>query len=958
MRKIVILALLTLPFLFLLNTPIGDTSRSSQYLRSFPTPEKQLLPDPPTTLNKNTIMAKAMSVAVPFVKNVGQFDGRVNYAADLFAGRFFLTNNELVYSLVKCEAKKDVKPDHNRQKVEPEKIVPGKGLAIREYFVDQKGARMVLKSVGEHQAATKVSYFKGNDARKWWSNIPSYQSVSLGEVYPGIEVKLKASGKNVEKIFYVSPAGDVADLKIGVSGLTGIKIGNDGKLILKNSLGDLAMRAPVAWQEIDGERHDVKVGYRLPGKNLYGFSVCDGYDAQYPLIIDPELDTLTASTCLGGRNYDTCNSIALDRWGNVYVTGHTESPDFPTTSGVYTSSNNSFQDIFISKLNGDLTVLLASTFLGGSSNESSSSLVLDNSGNIYVTGYTFSPNFPTTVGAFDQIIAASSASEGDAFVSILDGNLNILLASTFLGGDHDDTAYSLALDCSGNVFVSGCTHSFNFPTTFGAFEQTFHGASKSYRDAFVARLNNELTALEASTFLGGNDSENSASLSLDMAGNVFVAGSTNSADFPTTSGAYDATRSGFRNVYVAKLNGWLSDLLAATYLGGGSDDRFNSLGLDSAGSVYVSGCTDSKDFPTTPGAYAQKYICCWDAFVSKLDCNLTVLQASTFLGGSGLEMECFLALDGAENICLLGTTNSNDFPTTAGAYDRTYYNGVKTNSYDCRDLFIAKINKDLSVLEGSTYLGGGGYAGEFANSIAVNGAGDVFVAGRTNSDDFPLLAGSYAGFMGYYDGFIARLAGGLSRMTVRAPDGGESWDVGTAVDIEWETSSAAITMVKIEVSIDQGVHWHDVIASAPNTGIFNWIIPDIPSLQCLIQISDIADATSSDTSNTSFHILMPLDLQAELLMARAVIIQRPYAKIAFRAGNPAVEVERYKLLRRKGISYAGFELIRSISPSELQNGQFQMLDQYLEKGLRYTYLVEAYNAAGKMVGHSAEKTIR
>ncbi|MCK7479257.1 MAG: SBBP repeat-containing protein [Candidatus Moduliflexus flocculans] len=503
----------------------------------------------------------------------------------------------------------------------------------------------------------------------------SYQGVSLGQVYPGIEVKLKASNKNVEKIFYVSPQSDVADIKIGVVGVTGLEVAKDGRLLIINELGGLAMRSPTAWQEINGQRHEVKVNYRLLGKKQYGFKVSGDYNKNYDMVIDPELESLLASTFLGGRGYggDTGTSLLLDSSGNVYLTGHTNSSDFPTTSGTFDGTFNQgyYSDVFLVKFNNDLTILLASTYLGGNNNDWGNSLALDSMGNVFLTGHTVSADFPITLGAFDQTKNGLSY-DGDVFITKLNNNLTVLLASTYLGGNNGARSSAMALDNSDNVYLAGNTYSTDFPTTPGAFDVT----TDRLHDIFISKLNNDLTMLLASTFLGWRlqDYEHNgnyvASLALDSFGNVYVTGQTDSADFPTTPGAYDRTYNGFgrfwadgmesgyyydSDVFVAKLNGNLSTLMASTYLGWSDPsvaqtvfpnpyhETGYSLTLDSSGNIFVTGNTTSSGFPTTAGAYDQTYneesfYGFGDAFVVKFNNELTALLASTFLGGVEVKM--------------------------------------------------------------------------------------------------------------------------------------------------------------------------------------------------------------------------------------------------------------------------------------------------------------------------------
>src|SRR5581483_4011162 len=282
---------------------------------------------------------------------------------------------------------------------------------------------------------------------------------------------------------------------------------------------------------------------------------------------------------------------------------------------VYQTSHagSTLNDAFISKLNPDLTTLLASTYLGGSNDDQPRSLSLDSSGNVYISGYTKSANFPTTAGAYQ----VSRSGTQDAFISKLNPNLTTLLASTYLRGPSGDPL-SLALDSSGNVYVAGTAGS-TLPTSVGAIQKTFGGGST---DAFISKLNPNLTTLLASTYLGGSGHDSTNSLALDSSGNVYAAGFTLAANFPTTAGAYQVSRSGTQHAFISKLNPNLTTLLASTYLGGSSFDQVNFLILKSSGDIYVTGATGSTNFPTTLDAYQTSS---GSVFISQLSNNLSGL---------------------------------------------------------------------------------------------------------------------------------------------------------------------------------------------------------------------------------------------------------------------------------------------------------------------------------------------
>ncbi|WP_448377657.1 DUF7948 domain-containing protein, partial [Fervidobacterium sp.] len=495
------------------------------------------------------LKASMSKLQVPFIENRGQVHEDVAYYAKTFGGTVFVTKDgRLVYSLP--EGSRNKGPLKGNEEGESKPI---KGVALYESFVDG-----TIKGVkGEAPSVTKVSYFKGNDPSKWRSGVNTYSLISLGEVYKGIELKLKAHGNNVEKLFYVKPGSRPEEIRIKLEGVNGIKVNEKGELEISTALGAVTFTKPVAYQEIEGKKVDVEVSYKVIESKgddktaLYAFNL-GNYDKTRELVIDP----LLASTFIGGSGYDYGYSIALDSTGNVYVTGRTNSSDYPTTSGAYDRSFNGILDVFISKLNSDLSELLASTFIGGSGYDYGYSIALDSAGNVYVTGYTESYNYPTTSGAY----YTSHNGSYDVFVSKLNSDLSELLASTFIGGSYDDGSYSIALDSEGNVYVTGGTYSSNYPTIQGAYNTSHNGGW----DVFVSKLNSDLSELLASTFIGGSDFDYGYSIALDSAGNVYVTGGTYSSDYPTTSGAYDTSHNGGWDVFVSRLDANLSTTYTLT----------------------------------------------------------------------------------------------------------------------------------------------------------------------------------------------------------------------------------------------------------------------------------------------------------------------------------------------------------------------------------------------------------
>jgi hypothetical protein len=412
--------------------------------------------------------------------------------------------------------------------------------------------------------------------------------------------------------------------------------------------------------------------------------------------------------------------------------------------------------------------LLYSTFLGGSGDDHGAAIAVDGAGNACVTGYTYSGGFPTTAGAHDT----GHNGESDVFVSVLDPTLGSLLYSTFLGGSSYDYGLAIALDGTGNAYVAGRTESSGFPITAGAYDTSYNGSS----DVFVSVLDPTLSSLLYATFLGGSGEDYGAEIALDGAGNAHLRGFTYSSSFPTTAGAYDTSHNGATDVFVSVLDPSLSSLLQSTFLGGSSGEYGGAIALDGAGNAYVTGYTDSSNFPTTAGAYDTSHHGESDVFVSVLDPTLSNLLYSTFLGRSDEEVGLAIALDGAGNAYLTGWTGSSDFPTTAGAYDTGFDGGFD-------DVFVSVLDPTLSNLLYSTFLGGS--SGDYGYGIALDGAGNAYVAGDTYSSGFPTTARAHDGsYNGDRDVFVSVLDPTLSNLLHSTFLGGSTREYGTTITLD------------------------------------------------------------------------------------------------------------------------------------------------------------------------------
>jgi uncharacterized protein YkwD len=628
-----------------------------------------------------------------------------------------------------------------------------KGLTLRLAFLGAD--RHVAVSAGERLSGT-VNFLVGNDRARWHTNVPTYGQVVYRKLWPGIDLVFRGAKGRLKYQFVVQPGARVNDIRLAYRGASQLALDRAGNLLIRTSVGDLTDTRPVSYQLIGGKRVRVASRFVL-GRHGLGFAVGAGYDPQRTLVIDPGL---VYSTFLGGTGADIGEAIAVDTKGNAYVAGDTYSLMFPTTAGAFNTLLNGAEDAFITKLNRTGTALVYSTYLGGASDEPywSASIAVDEKGSAYIAGTTYSPNFPTTPGAFDT---TPDPINGDAFVTKLNKDGSGLVYSTFLGGSLQDAAYygdAIALDKDGNAYVSGFTNSTDFPTR-NAVQPTFGGVY----DAFVTKFNKNGSDIVYSTYLGGSDNDDATGIAVSRNGTASVSGYTESTDFPVTPGAFQQTNAGAVDAFVTKLNETGNAFRFSTYLGGSGFDFGGAIDVDKkSNDVFVTGGTDSAtDFPVTPGAFQTAYGGggLGDAFVTKLEEDGSALEYSTYLGGMLTESGDAIAVDPTGHAHVTGPTDSTDFPTSPGAFQSTL--GGVGGPFFYGDAFVTKLNKAGTGLDYSTYLGS--TLDDLGLGIAVDWSGKVYVTGTTISPMFPTTPGAFdttyngAGPpFGYGDAFVSK----------------------------------------------------------------------------------------------------------------------------------------------------------------------------------------------------------
>ncbi len=424
--------------------------------------------------------------------------------------------------------------------------------------------------------------------------------------------------------------------------------------------------------------------------------------------------------------------------------------------------------------------LVYSTYLGGNDREEISGITVDSSGNAYVMGTTYSSNFPTTSGAFQTSMRGVN---GDVFVAKLNATGTALLYATYLGGGATDTNQlgGIAVDSSGNAYVTGETASDDFPTTLGAFQTTYRGG---FYDAFVTKLNASGSALIYSTYLGSFEGDRGFGIAVDSAGQAYMTGTTFAQSFPTTPGALQRMIGGANDAFITKLNAAGSALVYSTFLGGSAIEEASRIAVDAAGNAYVTGGTDSTDFPTTPGAFqrVKGANLSEDAFATKINPQGAALIYSTYLGGNEPEGGFGIAVDPSGNAYVTGITFSTNFPTTPGAFRATPVGEG--------DGFVTKLNAQGAALVYSTFLGGSD--SDQGMAIAVDAEGGAHVTGITGSTDFPTRDPLQPAIGGGTDAFVMKLNVAGSALVYSTYLGGRDLDGGNGVAVD-ATGNAYVT---------------------------------------------------------------------------------------------------------------------------------------------------------------------
>ena len=846
-------------------------------------------------------------VPVYFIPNAGQMDGPVDFYIQGKDKTVYFTPEGVTFAL-----NYDSKLDSKETKL----------WTVKMDFV---GARKEAKPKGLDKTEAIISYFKGKP-EDWHAGLPAYSKIIYRGLWTGIDLVYKGDIDTLKYEFIVHPGADPKAIRIALRGAKKARVDDAGRMEIATAAGNFEDETPLAYQDLGGQRTAIPMAFKLVEAENgpetselksyeYGFEV-GAYDKSRDLVLDPA--TFIYCGYIGGNDLDSGYGIAVDGSGNAYVTGWTYSTEakFPVTVGPDLTYNGG-RDAFVAKVNAAGTALVYCGYIGGSGLEYGYGIALDGSGNAYVTGWTYSTEatFPVTVGPD----LTFNGGDYDAFVAKVKADGTALDYCGYIGGSATEYSYGIAVDGSGNAYVTGWTYSTEatFPVTVGP-DLTFNGGDD---DAFVAKVKADGTALVYCGYIGGSSYDVGYSIAVDGSGNAYVTGYATStqATFPVTVGP-DLTQNGGSDVFVAKVKTDGTALVYCGYIGGSGAEVGYAIAVDGSGNTYVTGFTTSTAgnwFPVTVGPDLTYNGGSNDVFVAKVKADGTALVYCGYIGGSADDYGCGIAVEGSGNAYVSGYAASTEatFPVTGGP-DLTYNGG----NYDA---FVARVKADGSGLVYCGYVGGSGIEYSYGNGIAVDGSGNAYVTGQTASTEatFPVMVGpdlTYNG--GIANAFVAKIQKGIQNsftLTIAAGAGGTTnpvpgtytYDEGASVNVQASPATA--------YEFDS---WTGAASGSANP------------------LSVIMTTDKSIQANFSKVMKPPLSLTAERLVNRNVSMIEHVVRLRWQANTANTGTITYRVYQ--------IENGQATAIADLGAGKYEYIVRRLQKTKSYRFGVTAVNSLG------------
>ncbi len=700
-----------------------------------------------------------------FTENKGQWNQNILYKLGLSNANLYLEQNRFTWVFYSPEYLETIHPHGNHQ--------PFAGNNAFAYHVNFVNANPAATTSGLNAYSDYSNYFLGSDAKSWASRVKSFNEVHYTALYPGIDMNIYGKNGLLKYDFIVGAGISPAQIKMQYDGAEKLAIEN-GNLKVHNTFNTVTEHKPIAWQTIAGKKVFVPCRFEL-NNNTVSFSFPNGYNTDYELVIDPQLE-FSAYTGSTADNWGY--SATYNATGNFYAGGIAFAPGYPTTTGAYQVGFGGGPgaypcDISITKYTPDGSALVYSTYLGGSGNEMPYSMFVNQNDEVFIYGATASTNYPTTSGAYDQTFNGGTFTTvdnvvefagTDIIISKMSSDGTALLASTFFGGTANDGMNDVSplnynysdhargeifIDDAGNAVIGSSTFSSDFPVTPGAFQQTYNGN----QDGCLFRLDPTLSTLQWSTYFGGSAGDAIYSMKINSAGTIVVCGGTASSDFPTTPGVLNPTfQGGITDGFVAAFNPLDADMYRSSFIGTNQYDQSYFIDIDGDDDVYLYGQTLGA-YPVTTGVYSNPNS---KQFIHKMDSLLENTAFSTVFGDGGALLNISptaLLVDVCEKVYIAGwgggVNTANGFGANLG-----YTNGMATTSdayqqaTDGSDFYFMVLEQDATALLYATFFGGNGVQEHVDGGTSrFDKSGIIYqavCAGCGGSDMFPTTPGAWS----------------------------------------------------------------------------------------------------------------------------------------------------------------------------------------------------------------------
>ncbi|WNJ16059.1 hypothetical protein [Pontibacter sp. G13] len=662
-----------------------------------------------------------------------------------------------------------------------------------------------------------VHYLIGEDSADWVQGVHRYRRLRKQDVWPQIDwVFYESDSGLLAYDLWVNPGGKPSDISFSYDGADSLHILASGDLEIHTEWGIVLDQAPIAYQLQGTDTVFIASSFVLRDDLSVGFHINGDWDRSKELIIDPL--TLNWSTFFHHSDSDDyLMGIAKDAAGYLYACGYTKSTMFPVAPGIYQASFSGVLDGYIAKFTANGSALLFATYLGGSSWEIPIGIHLDAQGDISIAGYTQSSDFPTTSGVIQPAWAGGQL---DGFMATLSASGSQLVNSSYFGGGSRDYLYGMDVDASGNWILAGYTYSSDFPVTIGAYQTALAGDG----DAWVAKFSPDLSSTHFCSFIGGSYAELASSVLALPNGQIGVVGSTGSADFPVTSGAFQTILSvapGYSPTdgFVSILHSSGSQLIASTYLGGTDYDEVEDIEQDLNGDLVLVGRTGSTDFPTTAGVILpanDPSLGSQSGFVAKISSDLSNLSWATCLGGSLGDFLTDVEVNLNGEPLVVGASSSTNYPVTFGSPSLG-------GNYD---VVLSLLNASGTGLLESRFIGG--MENEYprsAASLQYDGY-SATLAMTTHSTNMPMVGSPYQGVKtnGSND------APWLAAIDLNAVLDAEKWEV----DVHWDKTNLAgqveaqapeswdLDRVILERMGESEIIWEQIVEESAGSSNWNW----------------------------------------------------------------------------------------------------------------------------------------